>query len=135
MGSPFSRASRLPTPWLERQVYSQAVTTDAALVFAAGQAAFGVDGALIGVGDIEAQVRQTYANVATVLEDCGATLQTIVQQTIYLRSIEDISVVRRVIWELLKPPLPAATAVRCDLLHPDMLFEVDVIAAVGVGRS
>ncbi len=116
-------------------MFSQAVTTNAPLVFTAGHAAFAEDGALVGIGDVETQIRQTYANISRVLEDCGASLQTILQQTVYLMYTEDTAVLRKVIWELLEPPLPAATAVRCDLVHPDMLVEIDVVAAVGARRS
>jgi 2-iminobutanoate/2-iminopropanoate deaminase len=122
-------------PWAGGVDFSQAVVTNAPLVFAAGQGPFGPDGSLVGAGDPEQQIRLAFQNLATVLEDAGASLATIVTQTVYLARAEDFPVFKAVRREVLSEPFPAATTLRVDLLEPGMLVEISAVAAVGAARS
>ena len=61
---PHVSAERHCLPWAHTVDFSQAVVTDAELVFSAGQGPFGADGALVGIGDPEAQIRQTFTEPA-----------------------------------------------------------------------
>jgi 2-iminobutanoate/2-iminopropanoate deaminase len=131
----FVTARRGALPWAAGVDYSQAVVTNAPLVFAAGQGPFGPDGSLVGPGDPETQIRVAFQNLATVLDDAGASLATIVTQTVYLARAEDFSVFKAVRREVLSEPFPAATTLRVDLLEAGMLVEISAIAAVGVVRS
>jgi 2-iminobutanoate/2-iminopropanoate deaminase len=131
----FVNARRGALPWAAGVDFSQAVVTNAPLVFAAGQGPFGEDGSLVGPGDPEHQIRLTFQNLATVLEDAGASLATIVTQTVYLARVEDFPVFKAVRREVLSEPFPATTTLRVDLLEPGMLVEISAIAAVGVARS
>jgi enamine deaminase RidA (YjgF/YER057c/UK114 family) len=132
---PYASAERHCLPWAHTVDFSQAVVTDAPLVFCAGQGPFGDDGSLVGRDDPEAQIRQTFANLATVLESVGASLASIVSQTVYLARAEDFPVFKKMRAELLAPPFPAATTLRADLLEPGMLVELTAIAAVGAERA
>ena len=131
---PYVTAERRCLPWAHTVDFSQAVVTDAPLVFTAGQGPFGDDGSLVGLDDPEEQIRRTYANLATVLESVGASLASIVAQTVYLARAEDFPVFKRVRAEVLAPPFPAATTLRVDLLEPGMLVELSAVAAVGAER-
>ena len=62
-----NRAGRNPFPFAAEYEYSQSVVTDGELVFSAGQGAFGEDGAVVAPDDAEAQIRQAFANLDTVL--------------------------------------------------------------------
>ena len=53
------------------------------LVFVAGQIP-AKDGQIVHQGDVEMQTRQVYENLRTVLAQAGATLDDVVQETIYL---------------------------------------------------
>lgn len=128
-------AERHCLPWAQSVDFSQAVVTDAELVFTAGQGPFGADGELVGLGDPEAQIRQTFANLQAVLESVGAALDTVISQTVYLSRAEDFPVFKAVRRELFRPPFPAATTLRVDLLEPGMLIELTAVAAVGVARA
>ena len=128
-------AERRCLPWAPTVDFSQAVVTDAPLVFTAGQGPFGADGSLVGLDDPEAQIRQTFANLATVLESVGASLASIVAQTVYLARAEDFPVFKAVRADVLSPPFPAATTLRVDLLEPGMLVELSAVAAVGAERE
>ena len=66
-----NRAGRNPFPFAAEYEYSQSVVTDGELVFSAGQGAFGEDGSVVAPDDAEAQIRQAFANLDTVLERRG----------------------------------------------------------------
>src|SRR4051794_10484813 len=84
-----SLADRRSLPWAAAVDFSQSVTTGAPLVFCAGQGPFGPDGEVVGIDDPAAQMRQTFRNLATVLEAAGASLATVVSQAVYLARAED----------------------------------------------
>jgi 2-iminobutanoate/2-iminopropanoate deaminase len=132
---PYARTDRSALPWAGTVDFSQTVVTNAPLVFAAGQGPFGDDGGLVGLDDPAAQIRKAFANLAAVLEAAGASLATIVSQTVYLARAEDFPVFKAVRREVLSPPFPAATTLRVDLLETGMLDEIIAIAAVGAERS
>jgi len=70
-----------PWRWQEQFGFSQALRVDGAgwLVFVAGQRSVSAEGELIGEGDFDAQVRQTFENLGTVLEESGASLDAVVK--------------------------------------------------------
>ena len=109
--------------------YSQSVAAGD-LVFTAGQGGFDDDGNIVE-GGVEAQVRQTFANVASALAVHGASLDGIVKLTVYVADRADYDVFKRVRAELLTPPFPAGTAVQATLLIDGMLFEMDAVAVRG----
>src|SRR3546814_14764077 len=55
-----------------------------AFIFASGQLSRDEKGELVGVGDMAEQTRQAIRNIETVLEAAGATLQDVVQVTVYV---------------------------------------------------
>lgn len=75
-----------PWSWQDQLGFSQAWRVDGpqSIVFLAGQAPISPDGKLVGEEDFEAQARQVFENLRTVLEQSGATFQTIVKLTVYL---------------------------------------------------
>jgi 2-iminobutanoate/2-iminopropanoate deaminase len=120
---------RPPFAWAESVQYSQSVAAGD-LVFTAGQGGFDDAGNVVE-GGFEAQVRQTFANVAAALAVHGASLDGIVKLTIYVTDRADYDVFKRVRAELLVPPFPAGTAVQATLLIDGMLFEMDAVAVRG----
>ncbi|ADB50694.1 RidA family protein [Conexibacter woesei] len=132
---PFAIAERRCLPWAPAVDFSQALVTNAPLVLTAGQGPFGADGSIVAVGDPAGQMRQTFQNLSTVLEAVGASLASVVSQTVYLARAEDFEVFKSVRREFYAPPFPAATTLRVDLLEPAMLIELTAVAAVGVERT
>lgn len=61
-----------------------AVASGSKLIFVAGQVASGADGAVVGGGDLAAQVEQCYLNVASALAGVGATFEDVAKLTVYL---------------------------------------------------
>jgi enamine deaminase RidA (YjgF/YER057c/UK114 family) len=70
-----------PWTWQDRLGFSHAWRVDdaQAVVFLAGQTPLSADGVLVGDGDFQAQTRQVFENLATVLEQAGATFSSIVR--------------------------------------------------------
>ena len=122
-----------PWTWQDAFGYSQAWRVDAAssLVFVAGQGPVSADGAPVGRDDFDAQVRQTFENLQTVLVQAGASLESLVKLTVYLTDITTLRDFGRVRGEFITGPQPASTAVQVGALaFPEMMVEVDAIAAL-----
>ena len=121
-----------PTTWQEKFGFSQGWRVDepSALVFVAGRAPVDEHGQVVGEGDFEAQVRQTFINVGRVLEAGGMTFENVVQVGVYLTDISELRTYARVRDEFVdtKHP-PASTAVGvAGLALPGMMVEVNAIA-------
>jgi enamine deaminase RidA (YjgF/YER057c/UK114 family) len=101
------------------------------MLYIAGQGPTAGDGSIVGAGDIEAQVRQVFANIQALLEAAGATFNNVVFMNMYVTDIrfrETITMVRN---EILEAPFPAATMVQIgSLASTDWLVEIDAIAAL-----
>jgi enamine deaminase RidA (YjgF/YER057c/UK114 family) len=122
-----------PWSWQDRFGFSQAWRVDGAeaVIFVAGQGSVSADGEVVGEGDFEAQVRQTFANLATVLEQAGASLDSIVKLTVYLTDMGTLRDYGRVKAELLPGTPPASTAIQVGALAlPGMAIEIEAIAAL-----
>ena len=75
--------------------YSQAIKTEA-FVFASGQ--LPIDPATGNLPDgIEAQTRQSLANLAAVLEEGGASFATVVKTTVFLKNMSDFAVMNGIL--------------------------------------
>ena len=98
------------------------------LVFTSGQA--GRNRETGQMGDVADQARRCIANIAAILEAAGTSLEHVVKVSIFLRRPSDRAAFNAVYEELMPHPLPARTAAFCELGNPDMLVELDVIAAV-----
>jgi enamine deaminase RidA (YjgF/YER057c/UK114 family) len=122
-----------PWSWQDRFGYSQAWRVDGSgsTVYVAGQGSMSSDGELVGEGDFEAQARQTFANLRTVLEQAGASLENVVKLTVYLTDIGRLRDYGRIRAEAIPGPPPAGTALQvAELAIPGMLLEVDAVAVI-----
>jgi 2-iminobutanoate/2-iminopropanoate deaminase len=98
------------------------------LVFTSGQA--GRNRETGKMGDIADQGRRCIANIATILAAAGTSLEHVLKVTVFMRDPADRAAFNEVYEELMPKPYPARTAAFCDLGNPDMLVEMEVIAAV-----
>lgn len=111
-------------------IYSHAVRAGD-LLFIAGQVAKDRDNNLVGKGDIEAQVRQVFTNLTSILKECGGDLRSIVKMTTLLTDARSLDAFRRVRDEIFKKPVPANTLmIVTALASPDYLVEIEAIAVV-----
>ena len=122
-----------PWTWQDKLGYSQAWKVDAAqsIVFLAGQAPISPEGQLIGEGDFEAQTRQVFENLSTVLGQSGASFEAIVKMTVYLTDTTKLLDYARVKADYIHGAQPASTAIGvASLALPGMMIEVDATAVL-----
>jgi 2-iminobutanoate/2-iminopropanoate deaminase len=122
-----------PWSWQDRFGYTQGWRVDHAqsFVFVAGQIAFSADGQLVGEGDFEAQCRQVFENIRTVLERAGASFDSIVKVTVYLPDMANLADYARIKGEFVTGTQPASTAIEVKgLAFPELMIEVDAIAVI-----
>jgi enamine deaminase RidA (YjgF/YER057c/UK114 family) len=113
--------------------FSRAVV-DGEWVFVAGTTGF--DYATMTIPeDVAAQTRQTFANIAAVLEQAGASLADIVRVVYYVPDRADWETASAVIGATFADIRPAATAVFCGLVDPRMKIEIEVTARKRGGGS
>jgi enamine deaminase RidA (YjgF/YER057c/UK114 family) len=122
-----------PWTWQDQYGFSQAWRLDGAqaVILLAGQSAVSAEGELVGEGDFEAQVRKIFDNLRTVLEGCGAGLESIFKVVVYLTDIANLPAYERIVKETLPGPKPAGTALQVSALAaPGMMIEVDATAVL-----
>lgn len=99
------------------------------LIITSGQAAIDASGALVGVGDFEAQAEQVFANLADVLGAAGSSLAQVIKVTIYLTDMHyfpDIVALRE---RFFSAPYPADTIVEVrSLALPELMIEIEATA-------
>ncbi len=84
---------------------------------------------LVG-GGIEAQVRQTFANLRAIVHAAGATLDDVVKVSIFLTDLAHFALVNQVMAEVFREPYPARAAVGVASLPRGALVEVECIIAL-----
>ncbi len=115
-------------------VYSQAfkITGEGALLFMAGQTSRDlVTGEVIHKGDVRAQTRQVLEHVKGILETAGGSLEDIVKVTVLYRDVRDIPAVAEIRREYFPHDPPCSTGFGAVLADPDLLVEIEAIAAIG----
>lgn len=105
------------------------------LAFLAGQCPLDVSGAVVGEGDLPAQVEQVVANARTALAAAGSAPERVVRSVVYV--VSDDSAVLAGVWrQLRESPLAPAFESASTLLgvaalgFPGQLVEIDLTAAL-----
>jgi len=109
--------------------YSPAVV-HAGLVYVAGQLPLARDGRDMVGASIEDQVRETLANIATILEASGSSLDRVLRATVYVADLALWPRLNAAYAEVMGEHRPARTVVPVPALHYGYLVEIDVIAAL-----
>lgn len=76
-------AKSLGVPWEREYGYAQAVKVGDT-IYLAGQVGHDDKGTIVGKGDMEAQMRQAYANVTRVLAQYQASIDSIVDEILFV---------------------------------------------------
>ncbi|MGH3453364.1 MAG: RidA family protein [Nocardioidaceae bacterium] len=111
--------------------YSHAVAFTGQTVVVSGQVPIDAHGQVVGEGDVEAQVRQVFANLASALAATGCGLGHVVKLTVFLTDIGDLEAFRRVRDEHIdieRPPASSLVEVS-GLVHPAFRVEIEALAA------
>jgi enamine deaminase RidA (YjgF/YER057c/UK114 family) len=120
----------LGMPWEENFAYSQAVKVGDT-IYVAGQGSHDDEGKPVGPGDMEAQMRRAYANIAKVLAQFGAALDHVVEETIFVTDMEAAMAVKgKVRAEVFAGRIPSAdTIVQIErLASPNWMIEIRCVA-------
>ena len=108
--------------------YSQGIAIDG-LVFTSGQ--LGLDPATgdFASGGVEAQTRQSLANIRAVLEEAGTGMDRVVKTTVFLKDMNDFAAMNKVYAEFFgEGGCPARSAVEVAKLPKGGLVEIEAIA-------
>ena len=81
-------------------------------------------------GGIEAQARQTFANVTAIVGAAGATLDDVVKVNISLTDLANFATVNAVMASYFREPYPARAAVGVASLPRGAMIEVECIIAL-----
>ena len=107
--------------------YSPAVKAGG-FIYVSGTLAQDDTGALVGKRDAGRQTRQILERIATVLAAAGSSLDHAVSVTVYLKSPADFAVMNDAYRTFWTADPPARTTVVTDLVLPDALVEISMIA-------
>ncbi len=105
------------------------VTTGQKFAFISGQLARNAEAAIVGPGDMRAQIKQVGENLKAALETVGDTLENLFKTTTLTTDIDEFFKHVYVRHDYLGVALPASTTVEVRRLsHPDLLVEIEAVA-------
>lgn len=110
--------------------YSQAVVVDG-FVFCSGQIPLDPASMELLDGDVSEQTDLVLRNLAAVLEASGASLQSVVKTTVFLKDMGDFAAMNEVYARHFGDHRPARAAVQAAALPKDVDVEIECIARVG----
>lgn len=108
--------------------YSQGIAVNN-LFYSSGQIPLTAEGVLV-TGDIKEQTHQVFKNLIAVLEEAGASLETVVKATVFIKNMDEFASVNEVYGEYFNQHKPARSCVEVARLPKDVLVEIEVIALV-----
>ena len=107
--------------------YSQAIRAGD-LLFAAGQIPTDPATGTIVDGDVAAQTRRVFDNLAAVLAAADLSFANVVKTTVFLADMNDFAAVNEVYGKYFSEPYPARATVQVARLPKDVRVEIDLIA-------
>lgn len=134
----------LGVPWEEKHGYAQAIR-HGDIIHLSGQvshegaeliapAPVGTDGRVTDFTNTGAQMRQCYANASRLLERFGASLDDVVDETIYVVDVEAADavtgLVRKEAYGRPDPQVASTVIGTSGLAFPELLVEIKLVARV-----
>ena len=109
--------------------YSQAIRAGNTL-YASGQIPIDpATGAMVD-GDIAAQTRRVFENIAGVLTAAGGSFDSVVKTTVFLADMNDFAAMNAVYGEYFTQPAPARSTVQVARLPRDAKVEIEIVAVL-----
>ena len=108
--------------------YSHAVVAGN-LMFLSGQIAINPETGEMPAG-VQAQTAQAIANIKAILAEKGATLDNVVETTVYLAEMSLFGEMNEIYAQHFSEPFPARSAIAVKELPKRALVEIEVIAAL-----
>ncbi len=109
--------------------YSQAVRTDGT-VYVSGQIPLDPAGELV-TGDIDAEIRRSFDNLAAIAAAAGGSLAQAVRITVYLTDLTHFGRVNEIMATYFSAPYPARAVLGVAALPRGARVEIDCILALG----
>ena len=109
--------------------YSQAVV-HAGVAYLSGQIPLDPATNQLVEGDIAAQTERVLQNIKAVLEACGASLESVLKTTVFLKDMADFPKMNEVYAKYFTENPPARSTVQAARLPRDVSVEIDAIASV-----
>jgi enamine deaminase RidA (YjgF/YER057c/UK114 family) len=106
--------------------YSRAVV-DGDWIFVSGTTGYDYS-TMTMAPDLESQTRQAFRNISMALEQAGVNLDDVVRVRYYLADAAHFKQASPLFGEYLGKARPAATAIVCGLVEPEMKIEIEVTA-------
>jgi 2-iminobutanoate/2-iminopropanoate deaminase len=110
--------------------YSQGIIVDGRFVYTAGQVAIDPATNQVVDGDIKVQTRQVLKNIDAVLKAAGASMNSVVKTTVFLKDFNDFAAMNEVYGEFLSVSSPARSTVEVGRLPKDMKVEIEAVAVI-----
>ncbi|MFI8578139.1 RidA family protein [Rossellomorea aquimaris] len=108
--------------------YSQGIVVNN-LFYSSGQIPLTAEGTMVE-GDVAEQTHQVFRNLQAVLSEAGASLETVVKATVFIKNMNDFGTINEVYGEYFSNHKPARSCVEVARLPKDALVEIEVIALV-----
>jgi reactive intermediate/imine deaminase len=110
--------------------YSQAVRTGNT-VYLSGQIPLVPDTMELVTGDMDAQIRRVFDNLAAVAEAAGGSLDDVVKLNVFLPDLGHFALVNEIMAEYFSEPYPARAAVGVAALPKGAQVEMDAVLELG----
>ena len=117
---------------VERNGYAQAVKVGDT-VYASGQVVHDHNGKIVGKGEMEAQMRQAHSNIHKVLAQYGATMDNIVDETLFVTDMDSAfaAAIKCRNEVFFGAPIVASTIVQIQhLAFPELMIEIKYVAKI-----
>lgn len=115
------------SPYLFSQVVK--ASSPAGIAFISGQVAIAPDGSLVGVGDVDAQLRQIFSNLRAAVEAAGGSIKNIASMTVYVKDVAHHRNYLKVLADEFAGHRPAETLVQVAALGlPELEAEIQAVA-------
>ncbi len=108
--------------------YSQGIIVNN-LFYSSGQIPLTAEGELVQ-GTVEEQTHQVFKNLQAVLAEAGASFETVVKATVFIKDMDDFPLINDVYGQYFSTHKPARSCVEVARLPKDVLVEIEVIALV-----
>lgn len=107
--------------------FPQAVIVDN-LIFLSGTPGLDVATGQVISSDFEQQVRQSFSNIKTILEDAGSDISKVVKTTIFMVTGNDFAVINKIYKEFFPENAPARSIPQVMPFPAGILVSIECIA-------
>ena len=107
--------------------YSQAVVVGN-MIFTSGMIPIVPETGEVLEGDITAQATQAIGNLIALLKEVGASAESVVKTTVFIKNMDDFAEVNAVYATFFKNNFPARSCVEVARLPKDVLIAIEAVA-------